>query len=505
MTMTAQIRKTRVGIVGICHESNTFIPESTTLLHFHRGVFLRGEQIRVHYSKGHHEITGFLEVLDQAGIEAVPLFYAYAPPWGSIKKETCEALWQTLAHSLEDAGPLDGILAAPHGAAVGVTESDLDGWWLTRLRAKVGNHIPIMVTLDPHANLSPAMIAMCQALVAYRENPHLDQRQRGAETAQLMVRTLRGEVRPISAGSFPPVAINIERQLTACEPMLSIHRKLEEVRALPGVLSASVTLGFPYADVSDMGSAFVVVTDHDPKVAQEQADHLAQWLIEHRELFRPELISAEAALEKALHAPKPVGLLDMGDNTGGGAPGDSTVLAHLCQQRPDLRTLFYVPDADSVQAAKEASLGNRVSLKFGGKLPMTPAPPVETAATVIGLYDGTYAETQPRHGGATGGDMGTTVVVRTDSGLTIMLMSRREVGVNFSVQPLISCNLKPADFDVIIIKGVHAPVGAYAAICPTLIRVNTPGVTTADMEALPYKKRRKPLFPFEANIPELGE
>lgn len=127
---------------------------------------------------------------------------------------------------------------------------------------------------------------------------------------------------------------------------------------------------------------------------------------------------------------------------------------------------------------------------------MTPAVPLETEVTVVSFHDGKYTETQPRHGGKTGGDMGRTAVVRSESGLTIMLMSRRG-GPNFSAQPIMACGLHPKDFDVIIIKGVHAPVGAYQEFCPTLIRVNTPGATCADLNALEFHNRRRPLFPFE--------
>ena len=356
--------------------------------------------------------------------------------------------------------------------------------------------MPILTTMDPHVNLSAAMIAACDGLIAYRENAHLDQRERGVEAAELMVRTLRGEIRPMAAGAFPPLAINIERQLTFAEPMLSLKAELEVVRNLPGVLSASIALGFPYADIEDMGSAFVVVTDNEPELAQTQADGLAKWLLDNRERFRGEMISAEDAMARIEAAPKPVGLLDMGDNMGGGSPSDSTVLARFCHEAARFKTLFYVPDLECVEAAYSVGIGARLSLRIGGKLAMTPAPPIETEVTVVSFHDGKYTETQPRHGGKTGGDMGRVAVVRTDSGLTIMLMTHRR-GPNFSAQPIFACGLRPEEFGVIIIKGVHAPVGAYAEICPTLIRVNTPGVTCADMETLEFHHRRRPLFPFE--------
>src|SRR5690606_40638802 len=105
--------------------------------------------------------------------------------------------------------PLDGLLVAPHGAAVSELEHDMDGYWLTKLREAAGPEMPIVITLDLHANLTPQMVAAVNATVAYKQNPHLDQRARGLEAARLMVRALRGEIRPTQAAAFPPIAINI--------------------------------------------------------------------------------------------------------------------------------------------------------------------------------------------------------------------------------------------------------------------------------------------------------
>ena len=486
----------RVAIIGLYHESNTFIPEPTTLDYFKRGVFLVGEEIREKYRNAHHEISGFFEVLEANDIEAVPISFFHATPWGKVSDEALDYLWSVIEEGLNKAGKLDGVLAAPHGAGVNESRPDMDGWWLTKLREKVGPHIPIIGTMDPHVNLSPAMVKACNALIAYRENPHLDQRERGREAATLMVRTLRGEVRPTMGFAMPPVAINIERQLTRAEPILSLTRQVDAVRATPGVLTASTILGFPYADVEEMGTSFVVVTDNNPALAQEKADSLAAWLVENRELYRGVMISPEEAFAMVENAPKPVGLLDMGDNLGGGAPGDSMLLPAIFEKCGKYRVLLPVPDPESYEAARKAGVGARIRLKIGGKLPMTPAPPLETEVTVVSFHDGIYKETEPRHGGKTGGNLGPTAIVKTDGGLTIALTSRR-AGMSGSPAPYRACGIEPKDYDVIILRGVHAPVGGYADICPTLIRVNTPGVTSADMSTFTYHHRRRPLFPFE--------
>lgn len=486
----------RVGIVSCSHESNTFIPAPTRLSHFRGSEFLLGEEIEEKYGAAHHEVGGYFEVLREAGIEAVPIVFARTTPWGTVSDEALDEIWRLAEEGLKAAGKLDGILAANHGAGVNESRPDMDGWWLSNLRRLIGPDIPLVVTIDPHANLTPAMTEACEAVIAYRENPHLDQRQRGEEAARLMVRTLRGEIQPVTGASFPAIAMNIERQLTLAEPMLSVQRELEKTRNNPGILSASVTMGFPYADVPEMGSAFIVVADKDKALADREADRLGRWLVENREKFRGEMISPEDAVKTAIASPKPAGLLDMGDNMGGGAPGDSTVLPRLCLKHPGLKVFWYSPDQEAASAAIAAGVGARLKLPIGGKLPMSPEPPLELEVEVVSIHDGKYIETKPRHGGKMHGNMGPTAIVKTDAGFTIMLTSVRG-GPNGSVQPILSCGLDPADFDILIIRGVHAPVGGYAEVCPTLIRVNTPGVTTADMDALEYHHRRRPLFPFE--------
>ena len=495
--MEPSTSKSRVGIISIAHESNTFLQKPTTLEDFESNVLLRGgEAIRAEYGNAHHEVTGFLQTLDEAGFEAVPLLLTHATPSGIIVEGTIETLWRMVLEELEKAGPVDAFLVAPHGAAVDANHGDMDGWWLTQLRELAGPDAPIISTLDPHSGVTPTMIAACDVSITYRRNPHLDQRQRGIEAANLMVRTLRGEIKPTQAASLPPFAINIERQHTDSEPCLSLQAKVQEIRDRPKVLSASVILGFPYADVPEMGSGFIVATDNDPALAQQYADELTDYLWEQKEDFRGVMIGIEDALEQAADSPKPVCLLDMGDNVGGGSPADGTLLLHALRKRGGLKGFASVFDPAAVQKAHTVQPGERITLSMGGNTdPAVHGAPFESEVTVRSFHDGHYRETEARHGGRTRFNMGEAAVVDTDDGLTILLTSRRSG--SSSLQQLISSNVDPLAYDALVAKGVHAPVAAYAPVCPTLIRVNTPGITTADMDQLDYKNRRKPMFPFE--------
>ncbi len=484
----------RVGIIALQHESNTFLAAPTTLEDFQRGVLATGDEILQYYEPAHHEVGGFIQGLRNAAIEFVPIFAAWATPGGAITAETYRALLDMMLRGIDSAGVLDGLLVAPHGAGVCEPEPDMDGHWLTTLRRRIGPKSPMIGTLDLHANVSRRMIESCDATIGYRTNPHLDQRARGLEAAALMTRTLRGEIRPTQAAAFPNVAINIAAQETDAPPCSALIAAADVERARPGILSNSTVLGFPYADVPEMGSSFIAVTDNDPPLAQRSADALADWLIARRHDFVGALPNVDEAVEQAMRLVGPVCLLDVGDNVGGGSPADGTLIAHALHARR-VRSFVCLYDPAAVQRASDAAPGASIELDMGGKTDDLHGNPLRAMVTVISLHDGEFTESQPRHGGKTRYDMGRTAIVETTSGLTVQLTSRRTPP--FSLNQLLSCGIEPARYHVLVAKGVNAPIAAYRPVCRHILRVNTPGVTTVDMTLLPHRHRRRPMFPFE--------
>jgi microcystin degradation protein MlrC len=485
----------RVGILGLLQESNTFLAEKTGLSAFKADVFARGEEVRDRFRNAEHEIGGFFSGLEQEGIEPVPLFVARALPYGDIEADAFSSLVATMLEELQRADTLDGLLVAPHGATVSEGHLDADGFWLARVREHVRQNIPIVGTLDPHANLSDAMIAACDALIAYRTNPHIDQRERGEEAARLLARSLREEVRPCMAALFPPMAISIECQATDEPPCQELWRMADELRNAPGILSASILFGFPYADVHEMGSSAIVVADGDHALAQRHVEQLGQAMWQRRTSFVGRPLGIDQAIDQALTAESPVCLLDMGDNVGGGSPADSTWLARALWQRRVQPAVAVIYDPDAVRAVTEVDIGSRIRLHVGGRSGPLAGEPLAAEYTLQARVDGRFSDSRPLHGGFTSFDQGPTAVLTADAGLTIVVTSRRMVP--FSLGQLTSCGLDPASFRVLVAKGVNAPIAAYREICRTFIRVNTPGVTAADMTTLGYTRRRRPMFPFE--------
>lgn len=485
----------RIGIVALLQETNTFLSAPTTLEHFEQNVLAYGDDVRQQFAGADHEVGGFLTRLDEADCEVVPIFAARALPYGTMTDETYQTLRSRMLGAMEAAGRLDGVLAACHGATVSETIRDVDGDWLSEVREMIAPETPLIATADPHGNLSHKMLDAIDGLIAYQTNPHIDQRARGIEAANLMLRSVAEEIRPVTAATFLPLVMSIDKQCTEEEPLRSLLEQAKALLQRPEVLSTSLFLGFPYADVPEMGSAFAVVADDDFPEALSLADKFARVIWERREEFLPSLIDVPQAVQSAIEsAEKPVLLLDMGDNVGGGSAGDGTVLAEELRQQK-VPAFVCLCDPEAVELAQQAGVGKRCSLTMGGKTDTLHGPALKAEVIVEKLSDGRFVEPEPRHGGQREFDQGPTAIVKTDEGLTVMLTSRRMAP--FSLHQLTDLGVDPSHYEAIVAKGVNAPIAAYREVCPTKIRVNTPGSTTADLTRLDYQHHRRPLYPLD--------
>jgi microcystin degradation protein MlrC len=439
-----------------------------------------GEELRRRWSGAHHELGGFFEGCAAEGLEAVPGFATYAVPSGAIASEDFERIADSLLGAVGEMGRVDGLLVALHGATVSEEYRDADGEVLRRIRELVGRELPIVVTLDLHANVSAQMVAHAEAIVAYRTNPHLDQRERGAEAARLLARVLRGEIQPVMALAAPPLAVPIGVQNTS---ELFLFDDLKIVLGWPGILSASVCLGFYYADVEEMGTSFLAVADGDRELAERAAGWMAARAWERREELIATLPSPREAVAAAMAAGKrPVALMDVGDNVGGGSPADSLVLFEEClrQGARNALVVIYSP----LDAARAAAAGPGAPLALG-----------YCHGVVRLLADGLFTERKVRHGGWTQCDQGLTAVVETAEGHTVVLTSRRMAPM--SLEQLRSLGIRPEEKEILIVKGVIAPQAAYREVAAAIVLVDTPGPTASNPEAFAYRHRRRPMFPME--------
>ena len=486
----------RIALLGFMHETNTFSSVPATYQEFQRWGILRGEEIVREFADSHHTVAGFLEAARRFDVEVVPLYFTNTGPIGTITADAFERIVGEMLHLLERHGPWDGVFLAQHGAAVSEEYPDADGETAARVRRLVGPQVPVGMALDLHGNLSQKMVENTTVTTCYHTNPHLDPRPRALKCAELVVRTIRGEIRPVQALEQPPLVVNIVKQFTGEEPMAGVMRDMREAMARPGILDASVAEGYPYADVEEMGMGFLAIADGDPQAAREAARWMARRAWERRQEFVADTPSPAEALQMATAEERgPVVLMDVGDNIGGGSSADSTFILAETRRLGVRRLLQTLYDPEAVQKCVEAGVGATVTLSVGGKTDRMHGDPVEVTGRVRLISDGRFEDPEPTHGGWRFFDAGTTVVLETTDDHTLVLTSRR-VG-NTSRQQMYSLGIRPEDYQVVVAKGVVSPRPAYEPIASRIILVNTPGVTTSDLSFFTYRRRRRPLYPFE--------
>ena len=493
----------RVAVAGLWHETNTFSSVPADYAAFEADLLAREHAMWDEYHGSEATIAGFLDAAEALGFEAVPLLHARTGPIGTITDEAFERIVGETLERLEAGKPWDAVLLANHGAAVAHSHPDADGEMAARIRARLPPNVPVGMALDLHANLSPQMVASTTVLNTYQTNPHLDARSRGREVAELTIRAARGEVAPVQALVKPPLVINITRQWTGEQPMQSLIELATRCYGEAGVLSASVVQGYPYADVPEMGMSFHAISDGVATLAQRIASTLAQAAWAAREEMRPNIPSPHRTLQAAKSlsevADAPIVIMDVGDNILGGSSADSTVLlaeARRMGLRGVLQTLF---DPQAVALCASAGEGARVTLEVGAKTDAHHGAPLAVSGRVRRIAQGKYEDPTPTHGGFRYFDDGLRALIEADDGATVLLTSHRSS--NLSREQWYSIGVRPERYPIIVAKGVVSPRPAYEPIAAKILLANTPGLTTADLDNLTYRQRRRPLFPFEADAP----
>ena len=485
---------TTIAIGGIMHESNTFSDTPTDYAAFSHTF---ANNIIKMWGEAHHEIGGFIQGATDYNYTVYPTMMAAATPAGRVTDDAFDRLTDMLIQHLKSVLNCEGVLLALHGAMVTESYPDGDGEVLRRLRDALGRDIPIVVTLDQHANVSEQMVAESTALVIYKTTPHIDQRQRGLHAAELMMRILKDGVAPTQALAKPPMLLNIRYHVTSAAPMNAILNAAKQVEQNPNVLAANVAVGYPYADVHEAGPSFVVVTDNNPQLAQDEAARLSDMLWGIRGELTLDLPDAPQAVQQAISldaSQHPVILVEMGDNIGGGSPGDSTfILSELLQQGAS-GFVVVVYDPEGVQSCIQAGVSEAVSLEVGGKMDNRHGDPVAINGRVRLIHDGQYIETEPRHGGQRYHNQGLTAVIEVGGSL-VVLTSRRQTP--FSLQQLLSLGINPSDMQMIVVKAAVAYRAAYEPIAGTIIEVDTPGLTAVNPLHFEYHDIRRPVFPLD--------
>lgn len=491
----------RIAIGGILHETSTFATVPTTYRDFETGLGLyRGADIVAKFRGTNNCTGGFITGAERHGFDMVPLLWGFAYPSGLIPRADYDRLKRALLERLAQARaekPIDGVLLDLHGAMVVEGIDDGDGDVIESVRRAVGPKMPIVTTFDLHGNHTQRRLDHATAIVGYDTYPHIDMAARGEEAADLIVRAIRGEIRPAMALRELPLFWSAACQVTAHPPMDEAMGLVFDAERRPGILSVTLATGFPWADVPHMGASVIVVADGDATLARKTADEIGDWVWQRRARWHRRPLTVSEALDLGDKQGRyPVMLADMADNTGGGAPGDSTEVLRAFVDR-DLRDalVLYMVDPDAAARAHVAGVGGRFHVELGGKSHPVQGPPVPMDVEVVALSDGRFVYDGPMYGGLTG-DLGPSAWVR-QRGVNVVVVSAR-------MQPLDQAFARSFGIDcakmryISLKSAVHFRSG-FEKLGGSIHNIDASALHTHDFSRLPYRRRRKPMYPLESN------
>lgn len=489
----------RILVGGFKHETNTFSVLATGLEAYQARGLYRGEEILRTFPDTNSEIAGFLDVCAERGWAPVPSIVGDASPSGPVTREAFDEVAATLVRDAMAGDGVDAILLQLHGAMVAEHLLDGEGELLRLLRAAVGAGVPIGVTLDLHANVSEAMARHADVIVSYRTYPHVDQRAIAVECGRLTGKALDGEISPVCHVRRPPMLTGLDHgRTTAPGPMREALRQAAELMGMPGIHSVSVLAGFAKADMPDAGPAVVIVADRAIVDAPRLADEIVAHIWETRDVHTVETQTVDQAVATARtegQAGRPVVIADFADNPGGGGYGDSTGLLRALIQS-DLRNVGYSAlfDPETAEACHRAGEGAAVDLSLGGKIDRKFGPPVEVAATVLKLTDGTFLLEGPMQAGVPA-DLGPSALIEA-SGVRVVVASKRYQ--NYDRMFFKSFGVQPAELAVVAVKSAQHFRAAYGEMAAAVVVVDEgDGITTDDVGAREYKTLRRPIYPID--------
>lgn len=475
---------------GIMHETHTFSVEPTTADSFPQ---YRGEECLV-YAGTNHSLGGVIDGCRELEIDLVPTLFCDAFSTGTVTRDGFETLVAELVERIGRALPADGVVLTLHGAMVAEGYPDAEGEIVRRVREVVGPPVPIAVTLDLHANIGQLMVDGCDVVTCYDTYPHVDANARAREAVALLARTVRGEIRPTMSLVKPPLLPVPQVQSTAEGPFKALFDRAHAMEESEEALTVTVAPGFAYADVPDAGTSFLVTTDGDAEKAERLARELAElaWSLRDRMIAR-NTPPTEAVAEAIAYPEGPVMLIDVGDNIGGGTPGDGTVLLAELLAQGAQEAVMVIADRATVDAAIAAGIGGTVTVTVGGKTDRRHGEPVPITGRVRLISDGRFVLEGPENAG-TVGDMGRTAVVRVD-GVDLVLTSQKFAPGD--QQQLKSVGIDPARQKIVVLKAAVRWRGGYGAIARHAILVDTPGLGSVDLSRFDFKHIRRPIFPLD--------
>jgi microcystin degradation protein MlrC len=484
---------TRIAIGGFLHETNTFAPTKATYDDFVHGggwpAMARGAGVLKTMRNINVGLAGFVESAEAKGWELIPTISAAATPCAHVTRDAYERIAREMVDGIASAGQLDAVYLDLHGAMVAEHFDDGEGEILARVRKVIGKDLPLVVSLDLHANVTPEMVEHADALIAYRTYPHVDMADTGRAAAEHLALLLQSGQKFAKAFRQLPFLIPISWQCTNDEPTRGIYRKLAALQD-DTVPTLSFAPGFPAADFAHCGpSVFAYgVTQADADAA---ADTIASVIVGHENDFDGRIYTPDEgvrhAMELAKAATKPIVIADTQDNPGAGGDSDTTgMLRALVRNNAQRAAIGVIYDPQSAQAAREAGVGATVTLALGGKSGIPGDTPYQETFVVEHLSDGKFVAPGPYYGGRDM-DMGPSACLRI-GGVRVVVSSHKAQLADQAMYRYVG--IEPTEQAILVNKSSVHFRADFEPIAETLLICAAPGAMPADTAALPWTRLR---------------
>ena len=491
----------RIGIGQLWQETNTFNPLPTTREDFEQFGVLRGQRI-IEQLADTNELGGFIQSLRAwpEGLEIVGLVRLPAWPSGLATAATFDWMRDEMLAAIRSAGPLDALLLALHGSMAAAEHPDVEGDILAAVREIVGPELPVVVTLDLHANVTHRMAREADALVLFHTAPHVDVFETGQRGAAVLRRMLIDSAKPITAMQKIPCVLPAEKANTELGHGLSweLKQALQQCEATPGVLAAGLATVQPWLDVPEFGSAVIVVTDNDPALAQSLCAQVSNQLWQRRREYLPELVPVAEAVRRAHEVP--AGLVVLGDGadaTTSGSTGDNTaILAELLKYPWRAPALVPIVSPEVVAQAEKIGVGHKITTTVGGIRDRRFSKPLEITGIVEWIFDARFVISGHLARNLSI-DMGRSAVLRLGQ---VRLVVTSRSGPHFSPELFRTAGLDPFAAAVLVAKSPCGFRAAYSDHAARIMHVASPGCAPSDFWKYEYHHIERPLWPWD----ELG-
>ena len=488
----------RVLTARLMHETNTFSRVPTDMAMIRRRDYHLENEIPVAFRGTRSALGATFEAADKFGWTLVHPVSANPNPSGIVTDDAFERITGMILDAADMKGPIDGVLLHLHGAMVSESHEDAEGEFLARLRRRLGTDVPIIVTLDLHANVTQHMADNASALIAYRTYPHIDQYERAWQGAELLERAMHGEIRPKTVIARRPMIYGLDHGRTQRGPMAELIARGEALESSGEALVVSICAGFSRANIRDVGPSVTITVDGDSVRAQAIAEEFIDYAWATRDYTTVHLLSVAEAVARARQGKlgdKPLIVADYTDNPGGGSYGDATAfLRGLVEGGVDSVAFHAICDPEAVQRGMRAGVGARTTLTLGGRTdPSMGGGPLSLTGEVVCLTNGRFIAYGPMGGGIER-NYGLSMVFRV-GGIDIIVITNNGQAVDLG--QFTSLGIDPTRYRTVAVKSMQHFRAAFEPIGREVILVDTGALCSEIYTPELFTKVRRPVWPLD--------